>query len=163
MKAIIISGTPGTGKTTLSKALCKTLDLELIDVKPLVKQLEEGYDQSKRCYIVDEKKLSRAFIKCISDVKKLPLIDSHMSHFLPRKYTKLCIICRCNLKELKKRLEKKGYHNAKVRENLDCEIFEVCMNEAKEAGHNILVIDTTSGINSKLINSVKKALKQVRT
>ena len=38
----------------------------------------------------------------------------------------------------------------KVRENLDAEIFDICLNEAKENKHKIIVLDTTKGIKTKL-------------
>jgi broad-specificity NMP kinase len=46
------------------------------------------------------------------------------------------------LKKLKKRLEKRNYSKSKIRENLDAEIFDVCLVEAKEKGHKIKVIET---------------------
>jgi adenylate kinase len=60
----------------------------------------------------------------------------------------LCIVTKCNLKELEKRLKKRGYNKAKIRENLDCEIFDVCLNEAMKKGHKIKIFDTTNGIKS---------------
>jgi adenylate kinase len=65
---------------------------------------------------------------------------------LPKKYVDLCIVTKCGLKTLEKRLKKRGYKKQKIRENLDCEIFDICLNEAKEKGHNIKIIDTTAGI-----------------
>ena len=79
----------------------------------------------------------------ISKSKKLLVIDSHLSHYLPKKYVKLCVVTKCDLKVLKKRLEKRKYSKGKVRENLDAEIFDVCLNEAKELGHKVKVVDTT--------------------
>jgi broad-specificity NMP kinase len=46
------------------------------------------------------------------------------------------------LKKLKQRLKKRGYHKAKIEENLECEIFDVCLEEAKEAGHKVKIINT---------------------
>ena len=51
------------------------------------------------------------------------------------------------MKILKKRLKKKKYSENKIRENLDAEIFDICLNEAKESRHKVIVIDTTKGIN----------------
>ena len=44
--------------------------------------------------------------------------------------------------DLKKRLEKRGYSKQKIRENMDAEIFDVCLNEAKEEGHKIKIVRT---------------------
>lgn len=141
MKAIVVSGTPGTGKTTVAKALAKKKNYEYLDVNRLIKEkkLYDSYDRKRKCNVVDVKKLNKSLIKLIKQSKKKLVIDSHLSHHLPKKYVELCIITKCNLKKLKKRLEKRGYSKSKVRENLDSEIFDVCLNEAKEMGHKIII------------------------
>tara|TARA_Y100000034_G_scaffold136940_1_gene217409 strand:- start:5440 stop:5904 length:465 start_codon:yes stop_codon:yes gene_type:complete len=148
MKTIIITGSPGTGKTRLAKKLAKQKHYEYINVAKLVKQgkLYDKYDRKRRTYVVDTKKLNKFLIEIIKTYKnnkiKGIIIDSHMSHFLPKKYVDLCIVTKCELKKLKKRLQKRKYNKAKIRENLDCEIFDVCLTEAKERKHKIKVVDT---------------------
>lgn len=153
-----ISGTPGTGKTVLAKKLSKKLSYRYIDVKKIITKygLSEAYDKKRHSKIVDEKKLSKTLIKIIKDSKDNLIIDSHMAHFIPSKYIDLCIITRTNLKVLEKRLKKKRYSRPKIRENLDAEIFEVCLAEAKRLRHTILVIDTTKDLN---ITSLADSLK----
>jgi len=166
MKIIAVSGVPGTGKTTLSKRLAKKLNFSYLDVNKTIKKynLSEGYDKKRRTKIVDVKKLNIALLKEIPIIKnslnktpinkKLPkkskkgiIIDSHISHYLPKKYVDLCIVTKCDLIVLEKRLKEKKYDKNKVRENLDAEIFDICLNEAKESRHKVIVIDTTKGIN----------------
>ena len=85
------------------------------------------------------------------------IIDSHLSHYLPKKCVDLCIVAKCDIRELKRRLENRGYDKNKVRENLDAEIFDVCLSEAKEMKHEVFTIATTKGINpNKLINKINK-------
>jgi len=154
---IIVSGTPGTGKTILAKRLAKSMKYIHLDLKKLISKnkLKESYDKKRKCYIIDIKKMNKILIEKIKKSKNM-VIDSHLSHYLPKKYVDLCIITKCNLKILEKRLKKRKYNEDKIRENLDCEIFDVCLNEAREAGHKILVIDTTKGIK---INKVIKKIK----
>ena len=75
-----------------------------------------------------------------SELIKGIVIDSHLSHHLPKKLVSQCIVMRCSLKTLVRRLQKKGYSKRKIRENLEAEIFEVCLQEARERGHAIKVI-----------------------
>ncbi len=144
MKAIVVSGTPGTGKTKTAKALARKKNYSYVDVNKLVRELKlyDSYDRKRKAYVVDTKKLNKFLIRLIGESKKKLVIDSHLSHYLPKKYLELCIITKCNLKKLKNRLEKRGYSKSKVRENLDSEIFDVCLNEAKEMGHKIKIIKT---------------------
>lgn len=149
MAVIIISGTPGTGKTALARLIEKRLRYERIDVNNLVaaKRLSEGYDKKRGCQIVDTDKLNKELIRIIGSSKSKNLvIDSHLSHYLPPKYVDLCIVAKCSLKELKRRLDKRYKDKAKVRENLESEIFDICYNEAKELGHRVFVVDTSKKV-----------------
>jgi len=157
MRVVIITGTPGTGKTTLAKQLAKKLNFHYLGVNKIIKKykISEGYDKKRKTKIIDVKKLNKALIREINNYKKIKngiVIDSHLSHHLPSKYVDLCIVTKCNLKILERRLKKKKYSKGKIRENLDVEIFDVCLNEAKENKHKILVIDTTKGINIEKIS-----------
>ncbi len=135
-KLIIITGTPATGKSTLAKRFEKQGFFRL-DIHPHYKEISTGYDHSKRCYIIDPKKFE-ALVKKTTNKHKKVVIDSHISHLLSPKIVDLCIVTTCpNLKILKRRLEQRGYHKAKVAENLECEIFQVCLHEAQERGHKI--------------------------
>ena len=142
MITIAVSGVPGTGKTTLSKKLAKELDFHYIDVNKIIAEynLSEGYDTKRKTKIVDIKKLNNRLIRDIKNYKKSKkykgiIIDSHLSHYLPRKYVNLCIVAKCSIKELSKRLRRKRFHTAKIKENLQAEIFDVCLNEARERKH----------------------------
>ncbi len=145
MKAIIVTGSVGSGKTTLSKKLAKKLKFKYIDVNKIIKKynLSESYDKKRKCKVVDVKKLNLILIDLIKKSKKGLIIDSHMSHYLPKKYVDLCIVAKCEIKELSKRLKKRKYDQNKVKENVECEIFDICLNEARKAKHKIIIIDTT--------------------
>ncbi len=164
MKTIIVSGTPGTGKTEIAKELAEKLKYRYIDVNKLIKEnsLSEGYDTKRKCEIVDTAKLSSFLLSFIKKSKQNLVIDSHLAHYLPSKYIDLCIITKCGLKELKKRLGKRKYNKAKIRENLDSEIFDICLNEAAEKGHTILIIDTTGKkVNDLLDKETISILQQI--
>jgi len=149
-QVIIITGSIATGKTTLAKKLCKKKNYHYLDVNKVIQQykLAEGYDEKRKAVIVDTKKLNKKLINIIKTHQKQGMlkgiiIDSHLSHYLPKQYVDLCIVTKCNLKKLKKRLQKRKYGKQKIRENLDCEIFDICLQEAKEKGHKIKIIITS--------------------
>ena len=176
MKIIIVTGTPGTGKTLLSRKLASKLNFHYIDVNKIIKKcnLVESYDKKRKTNVVDIKKLNKALIKEIANKKhpkknKSPknkkikngiVIDSHLSHYLPKKYADLCIVTKCDLKVLQKRLKRRKYSKEKIRENLDAEIFDVCLNEAMERKHKMLVLDMTKGVGiGKVYNKINPIIK----
>jgi len=159
MAAIAVTGTPGTGKTELSKELAKQLGYKYIDVNKIIKKedLEESYDKKRDTYVVDAKKLSKALDKCIKENKDV-VIDSHMSHEADPKLIDWCIVTKCDTDVLRERLKKKGYNSEKVQENIDAEILDICREEAARYDHKILVVDTTKKTPKKLAVQLKKLL-----
>ncbi|MFC1768482.1 adenylate kinase family protein [Nanoarchaeota archaeon] len=153
MKAIIITGTPGTGKSTLAKLISKKFGFKHIDVNKVVKdkKLSEGVDKKRKTKIVDVKKLNKELIKLIKESDEKMVIDSHMSHFLPKRFVGMCIVTICDIKELKKRLKGRKYPVLKINENIEAEIFQICYEEAKEKRHKIEVVDTSSSKELKLL------------
>ncbi|MEK6853953.1 MAG: AAA family ATPase [Nanoarchaeota archaeon] len=188
---LIVTGTPGTGKTVLAKKLSLLLGYAYFDVGLFVKKVHiySSYDRKRRTYVVDEAKLAGELIKVRAQIGMRPIVhsangrianaleafkasktgkkgiilDSHMSHYLHFKYADLCLVARCSLKTLEQRLKRKGYGQAKVRENLDAEIFDTCLTEAQEKGHKILAFDTTLAKNSDVKALAKKIERLVRT
>ncbi|MBI2147030.1 AAA family ATPase [Candidatus Woesearchaeota archaeon] len=155
---LIITGTPGTGKTTLAKRLAKAWGYTYVDVNALLKKkrLGESYDWKRRCTVVDEQKLGReldALIMTASDREKQHakkqanlIIDSHLSYSASPKLVDACIVTTCSLKTLYQRLKKKGYSKQKIDDNLECEIMEACHSDAVEHGHDPIIINTAKPI-----------------
>lgn len=159
MDVIAVTGTPGAGKTHIAKRLSGLLGFLYVDINREVKKhrLYEEYDPESRSFIVAPGKLTAFLLRELKSAQKKEnfkgaILDSHMSHYMPPGSVRLCIVAKCSLPKLKSRLARRKYPPGKIRENLDSEIFDVCLNEAKGAGHKVLVIDTTSG------RSVNKAL-----
>ena len=148
MKCIVVSGSVGTGKTFIAKKLAKEKNLEYLSINSVIDKykLSKGYDKRRKCKIVDVDELVKVLIKIIKESKKKLIIDGHLSHDIPPKYVEECIITKCDIKELKKRLEKRKYSKEKIRENLDVEILDMILEEAKELGHKIKIVDTSKTI-----------------
>lgn len=153
MKIIAVTGAVGTGKTTLAKKLSKFLKFKYIDVDKVIKKykLAKWYDRKRRSWVVDEKRLAKVLTKLIKGYRNDLVIDSHFSHYISPKYVDLCIVTKCNLEELKRRLSKKKYHKAKIDENLQVEIFDIVLTEALNKKHKVKVIETDKRYNLKEI------------
>jgi adenylate kinase len=152
MTIIIVTGSVGSGKTTLAKFIAKKLDYNYIDVTSFIKEnnLSEEYDKEKDCMIVNEKKLAQELEKLKGDL----VIDSHMSHYMDPDKVDKCFVTRCSIGVLKKRLEKRGYNKKKIKDNIQVEIFNVCFEEALEKGHKPILIETSKGLNKEIVNLI---------
>src|SRR3989344_9435154 len=89
---IAVTGTPGTGKTLLAKALSKKLGLPLVDVNALVKQgkLTVRNDEERKTTIVNTTGLKHELEKHSRFVA-----DSHLLCEFPLKNA-VAIVLRCN-------------------------------------------------------------------
>jgi adenylate kinase len=146
MPIILVSGTPGTGKTTLSKELSTHLDYYYFDLGDYIKtnKIVDFWDKKRDCLVIPIDITRPIIIKelnRLNSIHKGIIFDSHLSHLFKIK-TDFCIITKCNLKDLEKRLFFRGYSSQKIRENLDSEIFDVCFIEAKELGYNPIIVET---------------------
>ena len=140
---VVITGSVATGKTTLAHTLSLALGYEYVDVNLLLRENHLGdYDVRLDSLEVEEDTVVQFLKSLVHDHSRL-VFDSHLSHLLDSSFVELCVVCTCSLPVLKKRLEERDYSPMKVRENLDAEVFEVCLREAEEKRHKILIIDTS--------------------
>jgi len=106
MKILIVSGTPGTGKTTVSQNLLNSLNAKVISLNELAisEKLIINYDIERETSVINEKKLVRYVKKLIERYNKLDLeyliIESHFSDIVPGQYIDYVIILRCDPDEL---------------------------------------------------------------
>lgn len=57
---VLITGTPGTGKTTLAQQVAEATGLKHVNIGDLVRQeqLHNGWDDEFECFVIDEDKVS---------------------------------------------------------------------------------------------------------
>ncbi|KAH6626362.1 AAA domain-containing protein [Chaetomium sp. MPI-SDFR-AT-0129] len=141
---IIITGTPGTGKTTHSELLAERTGLKHISVNDVVKDKEchEGWDDEYQSWIVDEDKL----LDAIEDQVKEGgcIIDWHACDLFPKSWIDLVVVLRVDTTTLYDRLTARKYPDVKLQENIDSEIMEVLLQEAKESYDEEIVVELQS-------------------
>ncbi|MBI2584155.1 MAG: adenylate kinase family protein [Candidatus Aenigmarchaeota archaeon] len=138
-KIIAISGTPGTGKTAVSRILARKMNANLISIHDIVKKRQVVYttDRKRNTKVVSISDLQKAVNRKIKP--GLNIIEGHFSHDLRSDVT---IVLRCNPIELAKRLKRKGWKKAKIKENIEAELIGIISAEARR-NKNVMEIDTT--------------------
>jgi adenylate kinase len=127
---VSITGTPGTGKTTITGILEKK-GFSVIDLKKIAYEnnFVIGIDKVRNSKIIDIEKLD-IFIGKTYQLEELVFVEGHISHLL--KNVDKVILFRLHPLNIKKILKKRGWNNEKVRENVEAEILDIILCEAVE-------------------------------
>lgn len=139
---IFITGTPCTGKTTVSEVLSEKLNCRLIKINDLAIENDYvlGIDEDKGYKIIDIDALNDKVSQIIRDSDELIIFEGHLAHLCSG--ADKVIVLRVHPEILRKRLEERDYSESKIRENLEAEAMGVCTAEAfDEYGDRISEID----------------------
>ncbi|KAG8341121.1 putative kinase [Trypanosoma vivax] len=142
---ILITGTPGTGKTSLSELLVQELDnFTHIEVGRIVKENEffTDYDEELDTHIVDEDDEERLldFLEPLMIRGGNHIVDYHSSELFPKRWFHLIVVLRTSTEVLFDRLTNRKYSERKREENIEAEIHGICEEEAREAYDEDIVI-----------------------
>ena len=133
---ILVTGSPGVGKTSVSHTLASKLDARYISITELVKKegLFTSIDNERKTLVADTKKLQERLTKILSASEGTIIIEGHYSvDVVPEKDVHAVFVLRRDPNEQKRVLEKRGYAEKKVWENLASEILDVCLLDALSA------------------------------
>lgn len=154
---ILVSGTPGVGKTTLCKKLCqKVQSLKHVNIGDFAKEnncLEE-WDEELECHVLNEDKI-------IDDLEDIvasggAVIDHHVTDFFPERWFDIVFVLRTDNTVLFDRLKARGYQGKKLENNMDSEIFQTILDEAKEAYKEEIVHELPSNADSDIDSNVDR-------
>ncbi|KAL5351585.1 factor activating pos9 [Pseudogymnoascus australis] len=153
---IIITGTPGVGKTTHCETLAASLGLTHLSINTIVKDkaCHDGWDEEYQSWIVDEDKL----LDEIEEEVKLGgyIIDWHACDLFPKSWIDLVVVLRVNSTILYDRLKSRNYPELKLQENLDSEIMEVLLQEARDSYDEEIVVELTSNTSEEVDSNVAR-------
>ncbi|RYP48968.1 hypothetical protein DL768_005240 [Monosporascus sp. mg162] len=165
---IIITGTPGVGKTTHCEALAERTGLRHLSVNQIVKEkgCHEGWDEEFMSWIVDEDKL-------LDEIEPEALaggciIDWHACDLFPESWIDLVVVLRVDSTTLYDRLTARAcaparkYPEAKLQENLDSEIMQVLLQEARDSYDAEIVVELSSNDTDEMESNVDRIESWVR-
>ena len=162
---IALTGTPGTGKTLISKKL-EEEGYHVLHLTEFIKeqQIPSEKDEERNCDVIDMDALEDAVFEYQQQARRrynnhffenkltfddfhknsvdLPvlLIESHMAHYL----SDLSVVFRTHPNTLKIRLDERGYSEKKVMENVLAESIDVVLCDCYDYCRRVYEIDTTA-------------------
>ncbi len=178
-KNILITGSPGTGKTCLlcscffgynvhakHVALCEALVQRLqgythiaISQFALDHKFVEEYDEERQTYVLDEDKI----LDYIEDVLHIDnnggfIIEYHSSEWFPERWFDLVVCLHASTEKMHDRLAKRSYSKAKIEENVQCEIMRICADEALASYTEDIVWELQSDTVQEMEQNIQKIM-----
>ena len=155
---ICITGTPGTGKTTISKLLAEKLNTEYLNINDFAEKKRLIETDKNNNMEIDPKKLCPELKK----IRNKVIIDSHIAQNCEND---IVFVLRTNPEELKKRLKKRKWNNNKIKTNIKSEILDSCLIDALENNENVYEIDTSKNTILETVYIIEEILedKEIKT
>ncbi|WP_456422739.1 adenylate kinase family protein [Thermococcus sp.] len=149
---IAITGTPGVGKTTVSKLLAQRLGYEYVNLRDYA--IEKGIGELKGELEVEVDELAYNFER---DFKgKDVIVDGHLGHFLK---ADVVVVLRAHPRLIGERLKDRGYPREKIGENVEAELVDVILVEALEENERVLEVDTTGKTPEEVVNEILELIE----
>ena len=145
---LIVTGTPGTGKTAVSKELAKAIGARYINLTRFVskRRLYSGIDRGRRTKIIDLARARSTLTRELRATKGSVIVDTHNPEgILPSEMVRRVFVLRCHPRILDARLRAKKWKPSKIRENVLAEIVDACLIAAVEqyGSRRLLQVDTS--------------------
>ena len=142
---ILITGTPGTGKSATASVVASRLPaMRHVEVGALAREkaLHEGWDEELQCHVLDEERI-------LDELEGMmqpggALVDYHGADLFPERWFDLVVVLRADNAVLYQRLEGRGYSQKKLSENMEAEIMQVILDEARGAYREEIVVELVS-------------------
>jgi adenylate kinase len=153
---ILITGTPGVGKSTTSVQVAEKTGLNYIEVSQFVKDhsCHYGMDTDYDTYILDEDSLCDK----LEEILKLGgyIVDFHSPEIFPESWFDLVLVLRARNDILFDRLTLRRYNEKKISENMECEIMQVVLDAAIDCYDPNIVVELNSNNHNDIESNVQR-------
>jgi adenylate kinase len=148
---VALTGTPGTGKTTVADLLAD--EFPVVHLNDAIREhgLHDGTDPDRDSLVADLDAV-RAWLG-----DREGIVDSHLAHYLE---ADAAVVLRCRPDRLEARLRERGESAASARENAESEALDVVLSEAVDRfGRDaVYEVDTTDRTPAAVADDVRAAV-----
>ncbi|RLE84864.1 MAG: kinase [Thermoprotei archaeon] len=162
-RIIVITGTPGTGKTSLAYLLAEKLEYRVISLGEFAKEknLITKYIKHLDSYDVDLEAMKKALKEEVKPGETV-IVEGHVVDVIPAEFVELAIVLRLNPLELEKRLRDRGYKKEKIIANVQSEILDSCLVDAiaNFGEEKVFELDTTGKNLNEILEEAIEIIKK---
>jgi len=157
---LVVTGSPGTGKTTIAKKLARKLKCKYINEHELA--LEKGFgkfDHKTSELVLALKDLKKYASQALEENKNL-VLEGHVLCEIRLKVDAV-IVLRVHPEILEERLEARGYNAEKTQDNVFCEGIDYCKKHAlRKYGKRKLIEVRNEKEIKETLNHILKELRE---
>jgi len=167
-KIIIVTGTPGVGKTVLGKLLAQEAGYRFLSLGDLVKMegLHKGFDRQVGSYVVDERALERRLDGYLGAHRMEGIvIETHfVSPIVHKTRGMVAIVMRLDPVLLARRLRARKWSNRKIWDNVEAEMIDLSLYDSLKllGKKRVFEIDTTGKRPPELVRDILRVLLRRR-
>lgn len=127
--ALLVTGTPGVGKTSVAQRLAQRAGWVHLDLAELVikQRLYMGFDEERKAYVVDTRRCME-YLEQVLTCREV--LDTHVVEAVPPSKVSHVFVLRLNPLQLRERLRARGYPESKIQDNIEAEILGVVLADA---------------------------------
>ncbi|VVB99473.1 Putative adenylate kinase [uncultured archaeon] len=159
--SVLITGVPGTGKTTVADLLSWKTGAALLDINKTVKVLKlyTHTDEEDNAKVVKLKELQAELSSTIKSEKRPLIVEGHLGCEMKLPVQKV-VVLRCEPKTLRQRMAARNYPAAKVAANALSEALDYCTvwSERNYGKAKVWEIDTTERTPKEVAEEIEKII-----
>lgn len=161
---IVVTGTPGVGKSTISRILATRLGAVHVDLSALA--LREGlilrWDEERETAVADLDRLKKRLEEMASSDHPLVVEGHYAPDVIPPQEATFIFVLRKDPWKLKGELESRGYNREKVMENVTAEVLDVCLTETVAAygEERVSEIDVTYESSEEVVEELLSIIRR---
>ncbi|KAF8818523.1 TAF9 Rna polymerase II, TATA box binding protein (TBP)-associated factor isoform 2 family protein [Cardiosporidium cionae] len=161
---ILVTGTPGVGKSSVCREVAEYTGMKYIELSRAIEdnKLYREWDDEMNCSIFDEDLVTDYLEDFL--IPGNVIVDFHGCDFLDPLLFDAAFILRTENGILYKRLEQRSYSVEKIQQNIECEIFQVILDEAFETFPEDKIFELQNDTIEQLqenISTIKQSIESV--
>lgn len=165
-RTLLITGVPGTGKSSVAALLAKKSGAALVDINKTVNVLKlySEVDETDGAKVVRLKELESELSAAIKSEKRSLIVEGHLGCEIKLPVQKV-IVLRCEPKILRQRLASRNYPAEKLASNALSEALDYCtvLSEKNYGKKKVWEIDTTTKTPSEVASLCEKIMAGKKT
>jgi adenylate kinase len=156
----VISGSPGTGKTSVVKIINEE-GFNTMNIYDFAKKYGgiDTYDMERESWIVDTDEVHNALVTYFTAADGVWIIEGHYADIVPEQFVVKVFVLSSELRVLRQRLRDREYSEDKIQENLEAEIMQVCWTDALDTFGESRVVKIT---NNDISDTAKIIITYIR-